>query len=68
MKKQQRLSRDEMKNVTGGIRQDQVWVICNVNGTQTQELSPCAPCPYCTTGTFVRYAYSGDETRCPCLL
>jgi hypothetical protein len=69
MKKQQKLSRNEMKNVTGGIRQDQVWVICNINGTNQQVLSPCAPCPHCPdNGGWVSYAYAGDADRCPCLL
>ena len=56
MKNQQKLSREEMKNVTGGIPPGDVWVICNVNGTLTREISPCDPCAYCTTGGFVSFA------------
>ncbi|WP_428330737.1 hypothetical protein [Mucilaginibacter sp.] len=67
MKNKTLLSRSEMKAVTGGIRSDQVWVICDINGTNQQVLSPCAPCPHCPdNGTWVSYAYSGDATRCPC--
>ncbi|MDP9047014.1 MAG: hypothetical protein M3N14_02685 [Bacteroidota bacterium] len=67
MEKFKKLTRSEMKSVSGGIGQNQVWLICNVNGSQVQEVSPCSPCPYCSSGTFVRYAYAGDEQRCPCL-
>jgi len=53
MKKQQKLSREEMKNVTGGIPPGYGWSQCNVNGVVTQELVSCSPCPHCTTGGFI---------------
>jgi len=60
------LTREEMKNVAGGIGPDQVWVLCNVNGTTTREISTCTGnCDaHCTTGSWIGFA-PGYTCACP---
>jgi len=55
MKNQKKLSREELKSIKGGIPKGWVEIICDVNGQNEIEVSPCSPGPQCSSGIFVAY-------------
>jgi len=63
MKNFQKLSRAEMKNVTGGLPPNFVNIYCNVNGVKTEEHVSCSS-QMCTSGQFISYV-PGSPTCAP---
>ncbi len=48
-----KLSREDLKNVVGGIPIGYGFSTCLVNGKRVQQLVSCSPCPHCNSGSFI---------------
>jgi hypothetical protein len=66
MKNHQKLSREELKAIKGGIiPPGDVWIICSTDNGNVQELSACDPCAHCSgNGGFVSFVQGYSCPSC----
>jgi hypothetical protein len=59
-----KLSRNEMKKISGGIRPNQAFVNCNCSGQIVVQLCTCDPYGHCTPNCLF-LGYTNPGITCP---